>query len=127
MKIDVWILSFVYILVLAACGPGKLQDGKSAGSIPDFKIAEIVNTSTAKQRSFTVKISLPLHYPESSVRSALPTISNTLNEPESEITMLFYGPSASLHGPYDVARAIWKDNRLDEIDYKPESASQRKP
>ena len=121
------ILCGICLLVLIGCGFDRNRDGRNPGLIPDFRITEIENTSTAKHRSFTVRILLPSHYSERSVRSTLATLANTLNEPESEITMLFYGPGANLQGPYDIARVIWKENRLGEIDYKLPTVIQQKP
>lgn len=127
MKNGGWILCGICLLVLTGCGSDRSRDGSDPGLIPDFKIAEIENTSTAKHRSFTVRVLLPSHYSEKSVRSTLATLSSTLNEPESEITMLFYGPGANLRGTYDIARVIWKDNQLSEIDYKLPMVKQQKP
>ncbi len=122
MRTVAWVLCGVCMLLMGGCGL-KGSDSKSAGRVPDFRIAEIQNTSTAKHRRFLVKVSLPSHYSESAVRSTLVTLSNTLNEPESEITMLFYSPNTNLRNSYDVARVVWKNNSPDEFEYKPQDKS----
>ena len=104
------------IALVIACGCS--DPGQPEGRIPDFRIVELQDTSTGEQRSFRVKIVLPAHCSEESVRSTLATISKTLNEPESEITVLFYGPHSDPRGVYDVARVVWTDNGIEEINYK---------
>lgn len=84
---------------------------------PDFRIVDFTNTSTREQKRYNVKIVLPSHYSEILVRSLLITIADTINEPESEITMVFYGPESNTRGEYDVARVVWKRG-LSEMDYR---------
>jgi hypothetical protein len=119
MKIMGWILCAFSFTLTSACNFSRFQGTVPSEKAQEFRIAEVQNNSTAKKRRFVVKIVLPSHYRENAVRSTLATIANTLNEPESEITMLFYAPQANLAGPHDVARVIWKNNRLDAIDYRP--------
>jgi hypothetical protein len=109
----------VLLIILSGCGNSTQPTAdKGLSAPPEFRIVELQNTSTGEQKRFSLKIVLPSHYSENSVKSTLVPISNMLNEPESETTMFFYGPHSNQQRPYDVARVVWKHNRLAEIDYK---------
>jgi hypothetical protein len=106
------------LVFLSGVGCGSSGKTKIVSQVPDFRIAELQDTSTRDQKRFSLKIILPAHYSESSVKSTLVTIVNTVGEPDSEITLFFYGPDSNMQGSYDVARVVWRHG-LSEIDYKP--------
>lgn len=101
------LLIFCSLVLFAASGCNRLK--QEPGSTPDYRIADLQNISTEEERRFELKIVLPSHYTEDEVKATLASISNTVNESDSEIVMNFYGPYSDLRKSFDIAQVIWKE------------------
>ena len=129
MKASGLILCALVLMIGTGCSSSRGPD-EGISPPPDFTIVDLRNTSTAKQTSFSVYVVLPSHYSEKEIRSIVPTITKTMREPESEITMFFYGPHSNPRGAYDIAQVVWTGRKIEKLDYRqplPRQDNQRIP